>query len=276
VKKAVFLLNVGNYAPEITALTYPWIERYAAKIGAAVHTITERRFPDWDVDYEKLQIYALIRQLEVDFALYLDSDALVHPELPDLSAFTPRDTVAHNGSDFGAIRWRDDAYFRRDGRRIGSCNWCTMAWADCRDLWRPLDDLTPAEAVARITPTAEEQRPPLRVPDWRAQLRAKKPEWTLLEEQGPLARLRRQDGLEVEIEMATGVEAKAVISAAHLVSDFALSRNIARFGLKFTTLGQLWPKLGMPTANFFHHEYTSTLTARVAHLAATLERWKLA
>ncbi len=33
-KKTVFLLNIGNYAPQITGLTYPLIRRWARKIGA--------------------------------------------------------------------------------------------------------------------------------------------------------------------------------------------------------------------------------------------------
>jgi len=234
--KTVYLLNIsqepGGYAPEITAITRPWIDRWAAKIGAEVFTIRERRFPAWDLDYEKLQIHDLARERGDDWSIYLDSDALVHPELPDITELLPRDTVAHNGSDFAPIRWKYDEYFRRDGRHVGSCNWLAVASSWCLDLWRPLDDLTPEQAVANITPTAEESRPP---------------------EPG---------------------EPKVVVSAAHLVSDYALSRNIARFGLKFTTLGKLWQSHGM-TPDFFSHTYTTTHAEKVRLLTETLKRWRL-
>ena len=225
-RKTLYLLNVGEYAPEITALTYPLLEGYAAKIGAEVYKITTRCFPHWDLDYEKLQIYRLAKERQDDWSLYIDSDAIVHPELPDLTELIPRDTVAHNGVDFAPIRWRYDEYFRRDGRHIGSCNWLAIASSWCRDLWRPLDDLTPEEAVANISLTVKEEQ-------------------------------------------------SGVVTAAHLVSDYALSRNIARFGLKCVTLNGLWKQHGLEDSNFFYHEYTSPRAERVVNLRKVLKSWNL-
>lgn len=224
-RTTIYLLNVGEYAPELTELTYPHIEFYARKIGAQVCPITDRKFPDWDLDYEKLQIFDLADQRGDDWSIYIDSDALVHPELPDVTALVPRDTVAHNGADFAGIRWRYDKYFWRDGRNIGSCNWFAMASAWCRDLWRPLDDMTFEEAVANITVTVEERH--------------------------------------------------TNVSREHLVSDYALSRNIARFGLKFTTLNDLWTQIGLQHANFFFHQYTVPLDQKLADIRAKIEEWRL-
>jgi hypothetical protein len=222
---SVYLLDIGGYAPEITELTYPWIGFYADKIGADICKITERQFPDWPVVYEKLQIHELARERRDDWSIYFDSDALVHPELPDLTTLFPPDTVAHNGHDFAGIRWRYDEYFRRDGRHIGSCNWLAVASSWCRDLWRPLDDLTFEQAVANITVSTEERR--------------------------------------------TG------IGPDHLVDDYALSRNIARFGLKFVSLAEVWPKLGLQNANFFHHQYTISDAEKVKQIRRTIEEWRL-
>ena len=47
-RKVVYLLNIGNYAPEVTSMTYPLIERWAKKIDADIFTITDRKFPEWD------------------------------------------------------------------------------------------------------------------------------------------------------------------------------------------------------------------------------------
>jgi hypothetical protein len=222
VRKTVYLLNIGDYAPELTCLTYPTIGAYAERIGAEILTIRDRKFPEWPVTYEKLQIHDLARRRGDDWAIYIDSDTLVHPELPDVTDLIPRDTVAHNGRDFAPVRWTYDQYFRRDGRHIGSCNWFACASSWCLDLWRPLDDLTPAEAVANITLSVSE-RPHM------------EPE--------------------------------------HLVDDYALSRNIARFGLKFTTLNELWTDVGLGPSEFFWHEYTITLAEKVERAKNVLARW---
>src|SRR5580692_10713110 len=99
-RKTVYLLNIGEYAPELTCLTYPTIGAYAERIGAEILTIRDRKFPEWPVTYEKLQIHDLARRREDDWSIYIDSDTLVHPELPDVTDLIPRDTVAHNGRDF--------------------------------------------------------------------------------------------------------------------------------------------------------------------------------
>lgn len=225
-RKTIYLLNIGNYAPELTALTYPHIEFYADKIGADVHQITRRRYTRWPVVYEKLQIHRLAAERGDDWSIYLDSDALVHPELPDITELIPRDTVAHNGNDFAPIRWRYDDYFRRDGRNIGSCNWLAVASSWCRDLWRPLDDLTPAQAIANITVTVDERR-------------------------------------------------SGVIDREHLVDDYALSRNIARFGLKFKSLAEVWATVGLENPSFFWHQYTLPVDEKIEQIRKVIEDWRL-
>ena len=157
VKKTIFTLNVNGYSPEMTTLTYPLIQAYARKIGADFYVITERKFPEWPITYEKLQIYELAQQMENDWNIYIDSDALVHPDTPDLTLLLPRDTVAHYGSDFAPTRWKTDRFFHRDGRHISSGNWLAIASDLCIELWKPVDDMTPAEAVANIQPSVIEQ-----------------------------------------------------------------------------------------------------------------------
>src|SRR5271167_1374086 len=136
-RKSLWTLNVENYAPEITALTYPLLKRYARKIGADFRVITTRKFPEWPVTYEKMQVYEGGK--ENDWNIYIDSDAIVHPDMFDPTDHMGGDTVAHNGRDFAGNRWVYDRFFRRDGRHIGSCNWFTVGSDMCIDLWRPLD-----------------------------------------------------------------------------------------------------------------------------------------
>lgn len=229
--KTIYLLNIGDYAPDLTRLTYPTIYDYATKIGAEVETIFERKFHRWPLTYEKLQIHDLAKTRGDDWAMYIDSDTLIHPELPDVTELIPRDTICHNALDWAPIRWTLDNYFRRDGRMIGSANWFALASSWCLDLWRPLDDLTPEEAIANINLTMPERK-------------YMKPE--------------------------------------HLIDDYALSRNIARFGLKVTTLSKLWSDGGLIVPGpegrpigpeFFWHEYTMDLETKIKSVKETMEKW---
>ena len=119
-KKTIFTLNIDNYAPEICDITYPLIKRYARKIGADFHIIKERKFDkSLPPVIEKFQVYELSNGN--DWSIYLDSDTLVHPETVDWTNFLNKDTVLFNGVDMGAVRWKYNELFLRDGRNIGAC-----------------------------------------------------------------------------------------------------------------------------------------------------------
>lgn len=225
-KKVLYTLNIG-YSEEITKLTYPFLRKYAEKIGAEFEIISERKFPDWPMDYEKLQIYELGKNN--DWNIYIDSDALIHPDFFDVTNHVHKDTVLHNAADFANIRWRYDKYFRRDGRNIGSCNWFAIASDWCIDLWHPLEDLTLEEATRNIYPTNREVKSNGRV------------------------------GLE----------------PGHLISDYTLSRNIARYGLKFNTIMGLLQKYD-PNGGYLSHDYISPLDIKVKNLKTILKQWDLA
>ena len=220
--KTVWTLNVDNYAPEITALTYPLLRRYAQKIGAEFVVITERRSPLLPPVYEKLQIFT--RGRSSDWNIYIDSDALVHPDFFDPTNHLTKDTVLHNGVDMAGNRWRYDEYFWRDNRHIGSCNWFTVGSNWCLDLWHPLEDLTFAQALENIHPTAE--------------------------------------------EVSTN------ITRDHLIDDYMLSRNIARYGLKCTTLRKMQNDLA-DQGNYLWHQYTISVSEKAQQMADVLKAWKV-
>lgn len=204
IKKTIFTLNVDNYEPEITKITYPILKYYAHKIGADFHVISERKFPEWPVTYEKLQIFELAQEMGNDWNIYIDSDAVIHPDTLDWTLFLNKDTIAHNGRDFANIRWRYNNYMRRDGRHWGSCNWFTIASDWCVDIWRPLD-ISLEEALDNIYPT--------------------------------------------------GQELNGTTDKSHLIDDYALSYNIARFGIKAITLGQVQKDNNFGESAFHYHLY---------------------
>jgi hypothetical protein len=140
IKKTIFTLAVDNWQPEID-----------------FYVINKRKNPKWPITYEKFQIYQLAQEMGNDWNIYIDADALIHPEMPDFTQYLSKDTVAHVGCDHASIRWLYDRYFLRDGRNIGSCNWFSMASDWCIDLWHPVDDLTPQETIDRCFPTVAEE-----------------------------------------------------------------------------------------------------------------------
>lgn len=201
--KAVFTLNVGNYRPDIRAMTYPLMQHWAHKIGAEFHEITERKYPDWPPVYEKLQIRELARDGGFEWIIYLDADTLVYPDTPDWTALLPKDTVACYGFDWAPVRSAMDEYFLRNGRMIGWAGWHSIASHWCLDLWTPLE-MTPEEAFKRLHPTVRES----------------------------------QRGM----------------PASHLIDDYCLSRNVARFGLKAVSLLGLMKNYSQE-ATWYWHRY---------------------
>jgi hypothetical protein len=249
-RKSVFTVNIENYAPELTTMTYPLMRFYAERIGAEFRIISERRFPDFPPVYEKLQIFSLGRGN--DWNIYFDSDTLVHPECIDFTDFLSKDTVMHNGIDPAMLRWRYDRFFRRDGRNIGSCNWNTWASDWCIDLWEPSPDLTCAGAIANIFPTNIERR-------------------GAVESSG--AEIRDESKRDDPGEPYGS--ARAPVEPSHLIDDYTLSRNIAKYGLKVTTVPEVLKRIGLPDASFFWHIYAVSLEEKVKQMREMITRWKV-
>lgn len=228
IKKTVFTLAVDDYEPKITSLTFPLMNYWADKIGANFHVITKRKFPNMPVTYEKLQIFELGKQMENDWNIFFDADALIHPDMFDPTCHLLKDTVMHNGNDMANNRWRYDEYFLRDGRNIGSCNWFTIASDWCIDLWHPLEDLSLEQALANITPIQDE---------------------------------KNVKGFKID--------------AAHLLDDYVLSRNIARFGLKFTNMYKLKEQLGRADDDYTWHQYQIGNVDKIERMCAVINGWKV-
>lgn len=222
-KKIIYTLNIGDYAPNILEITRPPLEAYADKIRADIFEITERKYPEFGVTYEKIQIYDLAKEHKAEWNYYIDGDALIHPDFYDVTLLLHKDTICHNAKDFAPHRWHYDQYFLRDGRHIGSGNWFTVASDWCLDLWHPIE-LSPEEAEANITPI-------------------------LMEQSGGT-------------------------TARHLIDDYVLSRNIARFGLKVTTVTDLRSEIGgFTNSKFMFHRYNIPIEKKVDELKRVWDGW---
>jgi hypothetical protein len=226
IKKTVFTLNIGNYCPEITAMTYPLIKEWCRKIDAEFFEITENKFPEWKSQtYNKLQVYELAQQMKNDWNIFLDYDAVVHPDMVDVTNLIQKDTVLHNGADYAMIRWKYDRFFKRDGRHIGSPTWFCVASDWCIELFKPLDDLTPEEAYSNIFPIVAESRNGYE--PWR------------------------------------------------LIEDYVMSRNIAKYGLKFKSFIDLQEEQPRVKGDYLWHVYAMPLEQKIVEMRALLTRWGL-
>ena len=59
---------------------YPYIKKYAQKIGADFYVIKERKFPDWYITYEKLQIYEIEKEKDAEYAKEIYDKAVADRE----------------------------------------------------------------------------------------------------------------------------------------------------------------------------------------------------
>jgi len=136
--KCVHVLATKDYAPELCAITIPTIQAYAERIGADFNLIHERRFPDFPINYERLQIYEAGKDYEWNFNI--DADMVLGRELPDISLGAPKENVRivmhFNLSEYFNIE--NNIFFARDGRGAGIVDAFLMTSHWTHDLWRPL------------------------------------------------------------------------------------------------------------------------------------------
>ena len=64
------------------------------------------------------------------------------------------------------------------------------------------------------------------------------------------------------------------IKPPHLIDDYILSRNIARYGLKFETMMNLQKKLA-DQGNYFWHEYTIPTEQKIIRIKQTIKDWNI-
>jgi hypothetical protein len=143
VKKCVHVLATKDYAPELCAITVPTIRDYAERIGADFNLITERKFPDFPVNYERLQIYEAGKPY--DWNINVDADMVLGKKLPDITINAPKEWVRvvmqFNLAEY--FNLEGNIYFARDARGIGLVDAFLMTSNWTHDLWKPLEGSIP-------------------------------------------------------------------------------------------------------------------------------------
>lgn len=172
-KRILWTLNVNNYAPEITKITYPLIRDYCRKIRAEFRVITT----PYDLGVEgckisgKFHLFKLAQAERDTWSIYLDSDALVHPDAIDYCACIDRidkdgkPSVFSFGRDMAYERFHPDhlRVFGDDTAKIpqtahaalGMCTWFIIVSDLSAQLWEPPSD--PHAAIECIQPIVSER-----------------------------------------------------------------------------------------------------------------------
>lgn len=136
-KKAVFTVLVDNYRPDICIKTIPTIKAYAEKIGAEYIIIDERKYPEFPVFYEKVQVYELGKNY--DFCILIDADFIVHPNAPDFTlGISPGYVGVVEAFDADKFFMKDE-YFIKDARNIGLASCLVITDKETHKVWEPLD-----------------------------------------------------------------------------------------------------------------------------------------
>ena len=220
-RKALVTLNIGNYLPEITRLTYPFFKIYSNKIKADFIEITERQWPHIPIpNYEKFQLHEISGNY--DYTYFIDCDAWISPDTPDWAELVgDKSVVLFNGVDNRLDRFSASNYSRRSGSRIGACTWNVICsdWTG-PDLWTPPDDF---ESACN--------------------------EISLLWCEAKTGNCKRD----------------------HLIDDYQLSENIARYGLKVQTINGILEKMNR-APNHYCHLYNCPAHEKLVAIRARLDQ----
>lgn len=216
--KTIYVLAVNNYCPEILAVTQPAILDYAKKIGAKVKYVTERKFLEFPVTYEKFQLYELSKANNDDWSIFIDADCYVCNDFPDIVEMIPTNCVLLAKGGFGGTRFKYNDYMRRYDQHLDVGSWFFAFNKICRDLIKPIHfqsgELSVNDCVNEIFPLSEE---------------------------------------------LNGV---VKVEPQHLIDDYLLARNIAKYGLKVKYLCEIFPN----ALNSLGHSCHDTNEVKLAYL----------
>ena len=218
-RKLIHVVNINDFFPELFALTYPTIRSYAERNGYMINIIRERKFPNYPINYEKMQVYEDGKDAEVN--ILCDADMLIHPEFPDVTTFLQRNSIAFN--DNYNISWKYHVdrirYFMRDGRDVGIATNFVVSSDWTHDVWEPLS----------------------------------------------LSQKDIEDLAKKENTDTGGADGRGW---GHYADEFALSYNMAKYGLKYT--GVTWEDWMRP---WLIHTGTGDKNEALQMARQTLEKW---
>lgn len=144
-KNIIHVVYINDYFPELWEMCLPTIKQYAYKTKSELNIITQRKFPDWHINYEKFQVYEDGKYADSNFLI--DADVLIHPKFPDFSnGISLPHHIAFNDNYHASTKFHvaDNIYFQRDGRDVGIASNAVISFKSTHDVWEPLN-ISPAK-----------------------------------------------------------------------------------------------------------------------------------
>lgn len=144
-KKIIHCVYINDYFPELWEMCLPTIKAYAHKTGSELNIITQRKFSEWHINYEKFQVYEDGKHADANFLI--DADILIHPDFPDFATgITFSHHIAFNDNYHASTKFHveNNLYFQRDGRDVGIASNAVISFKSTHDVWEPLK-ITPEE-----------------------------------------------------------------------------------------------------------------------------------
>lgn len=129
---------IGDYLPKMCSVTIPTIKSYAEKIGAEFKILTDRKFPNWNIMYEKFQIHELGK--DADWNFYFDADIILHPRMPDLSEFLHPFCVGCFYAFATPSNYPLNIYFQRNCRNVVLAGSMIMSSRFTHEIWEPFEE----------------------------------------------------------------------------------------------------------------------------------------
>jgi len=144
-KKIIHCVYINDYFPELWEMCLPTIKAYAYRTGSELNIITQRKFSEWHINYEKFQVYEDGKHADANFLI--DADILIHPQFPDFATgITFPHHIAFNDNYHASSKFyvENNLYFQRDGRDVGIASNAVISFKSTHDVWEPLT-ITPKE-----------------------------------------------------------------------------------------------------------------------------------
>lgn len=135
--KCVHVVCIDNWNPELTRYTLPLIKHWAAKIGADFNLISTRKFLNWPINYERLQIFEDGKNYL--WNINIDADYLIHPDMEDSTEGRDPHAVQSEGRMNTDEYFKPNIYFARDGRNQALGDSFVVSSVFTHEVWTPLE-----------------------------------------------------------------------------------------------------------------------------------------
>jgi len=77
------------------------------------------------------------------------------------------------------------------------------------------------------------------------------------------------------MHLIAGEKITGLMNDGHLIDDFVLSRNVARYGLKYTNIPYLLEKYGRRGDCYLYHQYLITEKEKAEEIEKVIKKWGL-